>query len=173
MIYIFEFKHKIKLGFSTNVDKRAKSVAAAVGEDVLRIYKHQGGKDLEKHLHNVLKEYRTKGEFYCISFDKAVKIVEEEITAFTSNCVSPSIFNEYDTLNLLQGIQAYYAGTTRGLKDVIGNNSYIFNKKKLLNSFTINDLFRLCDKYNLTLSVSKNKQTVFELRPYMIKKKTE
>lgn len=30
MIYIFEFKHKIKIGFSTNVDKRSKSVAAAL-----------------------------------------------------------------------------------------------------------------------------------------------
>ena len=106
-------------------------------------------------------------------FDKAVKIVEEEINAFTLNFVSPSIFDEYDTLTLLQGIQAYFAGTERGLKDAIGNNSYIFNKKKLLNTFTINDLFRLCDKYNLTLSVSRKGQTAFELRPCMIKKKTE
>lgn len=82
MIYIFEFKHKIKIGFSTNVDKRVKSVAAAVGEDVLRIYKHQGGKDLEKHLHNVLKEYRTKSATTLIYLTRKSCLIHSLLTTY-------------------------------------------------------------------------------------------
>lgn len=75
-VYIFDFGDKIKVGFSTNVKKRLRTIELSSGVKAKQVYAVDASRWVEKESHKLLTN-RLEGEFFAFPFDKAKSIVDK------------------------------------------------------------------------------------------------
>lgn len=75
-VYIFDFGDKIKAGYSTNVEKRLRTIELSSGVKAKQIYSVKAGRKEEGLLHSWLKN-RLEGEFFAFPFDQAKQILDD------------------------------------------------------------------------------------------------
>lgn len=78
-VYIFDFGDKIKVGFSTNVEKRLRTIELSSGIKAKQIYTVNADRKTEKIVHSWL-ENRLEGEFFAFSFDDAKRILDDVVS---------------------------------------------------------------------------------------------
>lgn len=84
-VYIFDFGDKIKVGYSTNVKKRLRTIELSSGVKAKNVYCVNAGRKEEKQLHLQLKN-RLEGEFFAYPFDDA-KTLLDKIVAERAFCI--------------------------------------------------------------------------------------
>lgn len=77
-VYIFDFGDKIKVGFSTNVEKRLRTIELSSGVKAKQVYSVPASRKEEKLLHSWLTN-RLEGEFFAFPFDEAQQILDKII----------------------------------------------------------------------------------------------
>lgn len=75
-VYIFDFGDKIKVGFSTNVEKRLRTIELSSGVKAKQFYAVNASRWVEKKAHSLLQN-RLEGEFFAFPFDEAKNIVDK------------------------------------------------------------------------------------------------
>lgn len=83
-VYIFDFGDKIKVGYSTNVKKRLRTIELSSGIEAIRTYSVAAGRPVEKALHSKL-ENRMLGEFFAFPFEQAKTLLDEIINNGAAN----------------------------------------------------------------------------------------
>lgn len=78
-VYIFDFGDKIKVGFSTNVEKRLRTIECSSGVKAKQIYAVYTTQTTELIAHSWL-ENRLEGEFFAFPFEQAKQIVDDIIS---------------------------------------------------------------------------------------------
>ena len=63
-VYFIKCRDKIKIGYSTNVEKRIKQLSVGNGEKLELIYKIQSDRYLETILHKKYRNYHISGEWF-------------------------------------------------------------------------------------------------------------
>lgn len=159
-VYIFDFGDKIKAGYSTNVQKRLRTIELSSGVEAKQVYSVQAGRAVEKELHKRL-ENRLVGEFFAFPFERAKELLDEvvanyeppvaSIKASTSNSLTAGekIKTILGRRNLTLGDLAEKTGQSRqNLSNKMGRDN--FSEKELLQisqaldctflgAFTMND----------------------------------
>ena len=75
-VYIFDFGDKIKVGRSSNVQRRLRTIECSSGVKAKNVYTIDGGRE-EEHLAHSLLENRLEGEFFAYPFDSAKEILDK------------------------------------------------------------------------------------------------
>lgn len=89
-VYILQFSDKIKIGYTQNIKQRFAALQTGSGEKILNSYYVYGTRQIEKQMHNIFYNDRTIGEYFTISFDKAVKTLKS-ITTKSEQKIHPLI----------------------------------------------------------------------------------
>ena len=76
-VYILEFDDKIKVGITENINLRISAIQCASGSLVKKYFTVAGTLDVERKMHNRLKNFHIAGEFFKFDFISACKILCE------------------------------------------------------------------------------------------------
>ena len=74
-VYIFDFGDKIKVGYSTDVKKRQRTIEFSSGVAAKRVYVVNAGRNVERLLLGSLQN-RLLGEFFAFPFEDAVRVLD-------------------------------------------------------------------------------------------------
>lgn len=74
-VYIFDFGDKLKIGYSTNVLQRLRTIESASGAKAKQTFSVDGTREIEQAAHYYLREYRIRGEYFNCDFETARKAV--------------------------------------------------------------------------------------------------
>lgn len=69
----------VKIGASRNVSQRLRALRAQTGKQLVCLWDHRGGFELERALHRVFDSQRVKGEWFALPDGDAVELVTEAI----------------------------------------------------------------------------------------------
>ena len=75
-VYIFDFGDRIKVGYSTNVKRRLRTIELSSGQKAKNVFVVNGGKDIEFLAHAWLTN-RLEGEFFAHPYTDAVELVQK------------------------------------------------------------------------------------------------
>lgn len=124
-VYIFDFGDKIKVGFSSNVEKRLRTIELSSGTKAKQVYAVNTSRQAEQIAHTWL-ENRLEGEFFAFPFDKAKSIVEDIVQGkITTNKPAKSIscgHIRYKIDVLLKLKEAGYSSTRIRKEKLIGQS---------------------------------------------------
>jgi len=74
-VYFIKCRDKIKIGYSTNVNKRLKQFSVGNGEKLELIYKIQTDRYLESVLHKKYQNYHISGEWF--EAEPIIRMIEQ------------------------------------------------------------------------------------------------
>lgn len=78
-VYVIEMENKtVKIGIANDTTRRFREIRAASGMKILRQWISKPTKrafELERKVHKSLKDYRLNGEYFNISYEKAIKTI--------------------------------------------------------------------------------------------------
>lgn len=147
-VYIFDFGDKIKAGYSTNVQKRLRTIELSSGVKAKQVYSIQAGRKEEKLLHSWLPN-RMEGEFFAFPFDDAKEILDNigkgEIIAPPTKSITNIGHITFDKLKALmdeRGITSY----TLKKDNIIGQAT--FKKIKEGGDIDTRTIAKLCELLN-------------------------
>lgn len=75
-VYVFDFGNMVKVGYTTELRERKKSVQHATKKKIERTFAIPAKIDVEQLAHAQLGKCRIKGEYYRCSFDQACEVVK-------------------------------------------------------------------------------------------------
>ena len=73
--YIFDFGNRIKIDKSNRVRQRLKAIENSSGEKAVNVFSIESDSNIEMLMHHRLQQYRTIGEYFNCSFEKAKEIM--------------------------------------------------------------------------------------------------
>ena len=77
-VYIFDFGDKIKVGFSTDVQKRLRTIELSSGIKAKQFYAVDANTKIEHIVHSWL-ENRLEGEFFAFPYEQAKNILDDVV----------------------------------------------------------------------------------------------
>lgn len=78
-VYIFDFGDKIKVGRSSDVHKRMRTIECHSGVRAKNVYAVDGDIEIEQFVHSLL-DNRLVGEFFAFPFDEAKAILDKVVS---------------------------------------------------------------------------------------------
>ena len=78
-VYVIDFGDRIKVGRTTNIEQRLKTIETAGGHKAKRVFNVPADGIYETLMHEQLDRYRTVGEFFTYSYDDAVALLQRLI----------------------------------------------------------------------------------------------
>lgn len=98
-VYIFDFENRIKVGYSTNVKKRLRTIELSSGQKAKNVFSVEAGKNVESLAHAWLPN-RLEGEFFACPYADAVELIQKIVSGeITSPPFVPKKVKEAKTVN--------------------------------------------------------------------------